>query len=677
MKKNKKINKNRNKNIHRKRRGKLGKRGSASGGFFFIAIIIVLVVIFLNDSTSSEFKDKKVIINEPTKVTYTEDFKKLVEDDKVESVYINEESPILLFTVVEGTKVKQVEYKSPEGNALKKLSEQSKKYLENDSKNDNFVSTYRSFNPNTDEFKDLIYSNNIQVFKLPEVKVNLLDILLKPLITIFTYLLIFKLFFNPPKKEVAVNDTAIPKVKFSDIAGNEEAKEELQFLVDYLKDPSRFSNIGATVPKGILLEGDPGTGKTLLAKAVAGEAGVPFFEKSGTDFIDKYVGVGSQRVKALFKKARTQAPCIIFIDEIDSIGSKRGESGLREYDNTLNQMLVEMDGFKSSEGVILIAATNRKDTLDPALIRPGRFDRHVAIKLPDKKDRKALLELYFKNKPVSEDINLDELSGLLYGFSGASIKTFVNEAALVATRKKQDCITREDLDEALVKMHYGAHPKKITQDNLEKSKLIAYHEVGHALAIKLWTKDVLNKVTIVGTTNGVGGFTSHTPEEEILSSRQDLYNQIRVSYGGRIAEYLLFNNDSDKVTVGASSDLRNVSRVLDIIVSQLGMSDSLLFCLSDREMDKQEVLEQKKALSKQLYDETLESLEANIHILHHISSVLLEKETLSGEEFDQLLNMHEIVYTEAMPPKIEEIVAEEVLEEVVECSSETDELEEV
>ena len=280
--------------------------------------------------------------------------------------------------------------------------------------------------------------------------------------------------------------------------------------------------------------------------------------------------------------------------------------------------------------------------------------------------------MYFKDKPVSEDINLDELSGLLYGFSGASIKTFVNEAALVATRKNQDCITREDLDEALVKMHYGAHPKKITEDNHEKSKLIAYHEVGHALAIKLWTTDVLNKVTIIGTTNGVGGFTSHTPEEEILSSRQDLYNQIRVSYGGRIAEYLLFGKDYDKVTVGASSDLKNVARILDVIVSELGMSDSLLFCLSDKEIDKQEILEQKKALSKKLYDETLESLEANIHILHHISSVLLDRETLSGEEFDQLLSMHEIVYTESMPSK-----AKNVVDKSIECDIDAEITEEV
>lgn len=672
MLKNRKTKKEKDKNIHRKRRRRLGKRGSASGGFFLILLFISIVIMFFSSNASSEFKDKKIIINEPTKVTYTEEFKKLVTDGKVESVYISSESPILLFTVKDGTKVKQVEYKSPEGNALKKLSEESEKYLKNDSKNDDFISTYRSFNPSTDDFKNLIYSNNIQVFQLPVSKASLLSVLLKPIITILTYVLIFKIIFNPPKKETAVNDTDIPQVKFSDIAGNEEAKEEMQFLVDYLKDPSKFNNIGATIPKGILLEGDPGTGKTLLAKAVAGEAGVPFFEKSGTDFIDKYVGVGSQRVRSLFKKARAQAPCIVFIDEIDSIGSKRGESGLREYDNTLNQMLVEMDGFKSSEGVILIAATNRKDTLDPALIRPGRFDRHVAIKLPDKKDRKALLELYFKDKPVSEDINLDELSGLLYGFSGASIKTFVNEAALVATRKNQDCITREDLDEALVKMHYGAHPKKITEDNHEKSKLIAYHEVGHALAIKLWTTDVLNKVTIIGTTNGVGGFTSHTPEEEILSSRQDLYNQIRVSYGGRIAEYLLFGKDYDKVTVGASSDLKNVARILDVIVSELGMSDSLLFCLSDKEIDKQEILEQKKALSKKLYDETLESLEANIHILHHISSVLLDRETLSGEEFDQLLSMHEIVYTESMPRK-----AKNVVDESIECDIDAEITEEV
>ena len=631
-------------------RKRYGKKGSIKGRVL-IVLTIILGISFVSFSKDipSEFIDRKIIIEDPTKVTYTEDFEKLVKSGKVETVYVNAESPIILFTVKDGTKVKQVPYNTPEGNAIRKLSKQSKKYLKDGSEHDNYISTYRSFNPDTDEFKQLIYSNEIQVLKLPVADTNLLYDLFKSIGSIVLYIVLFKFLFFPSKKENAISDTEIPDVKFDDIAGNTEAKEEMQFFVDYLKNPNKYNKMGAKIPKGILLHGDPGTGKTLLAKAIAGEAGVPFFERSGTDFLDKYVGVGGQRIKSLFKKARNQSPCIIFIDEIDSIGGVRGETNLREYDNILNQLLVELDGFKASEGVILIAATNRIDSLDPALVRPGRFDRHIAIKLPDKVDRKSLLELYFKDKPLCSSVDLEELAGLIYGFSGASIKVFVNEAALVATKKNKDIITKEDIDEAFVKMTFGAHPKKITRDNTEKAKLIAYHEVGHALATRLWTEDTVNKVTIIGTTDNVGGFTSSTPKEELLRSKQDLCNEIRVLYGGRIAEYLLFDKDLDKVTVGASNDLLKIGKLLDIIITQLGMSESILFAMSDKEMSKEEVLSNKKLLSERLYKETLESFEANIDILHYISNILIDKESLTGQEFDELLSHHEIKYVSKMP----------------------------
>lgn len=616
----------------------------------FVLLLIIGTLIFMSNK-NDVYINKKLILNEPSKITLKNEFIKLVESNSVETVYMNDKISNILFTVKEGTTVNQVDYKTNEGKVLKKLEEQSEKYKNSKTKKDKAIFVYKSFNPNNENFKDYLLSKDIQVLSLPNPEdKNLVDKLVTTFLTIMMYVILFKIFLFPSSGESNTKESIVPTVKFSDIAGNKEAKEEMQFLVDFLKEPGSVNKLGATMPKGVLFYGPPGTGKTMLAKAIAGEAGVPFFSRSGTDFIDKYVGVGSQKVRSLFKTASKHAPCIIFIDEIDSIGSARG-SDLKEFDNTLNQLLVELDGFKSNEGVVVIAATNRIDTLDSGLIRPGRFDRHIAINLPDKKDRELLLDVYLKDKPLDEDVDIKNLAALTYNFSGAGIKSFVNDAALIATQRRSDFISKSDFDDAFVKSAFGAFPKRVHEGDEDKIKLLAYHEAGHALVTKLFTNDKVHKVTIVGTTGGTGGFTSITPEKETMSSKDDLFNRIRINYGGRIGEYLLYDKDDSKITTGASGDLRSISDLLDYIIREVGMYDDMLFKLSESEYSNSEVLKYKKELSKKLYNETLASLEANIDILHAISDALFEKETLNDEELNEIISSHEVVYTENMNKK--------------------------
>ena len=616
----------------------------------FVLLLIIGTLIFMSNK-NDVYINKKLILNEPSKITLKNEFIKLVESNSVETVYMNDKISNILFTVKEGTTVNQVDYKTNEGKVLKKLEEQSEKYKNSKTKKDKAIFVYKSFNPNNENFKDYLLSKDIQVLSLPNPEdKNLVDKLVTTFLTIMMYVILFKIFLFPSSGESNTKESIVPTVKFSDIAGNKEAKEEMQFLVDFLKEPGSVNKLGATMPKGVLFYGPPGTGKTMLAKAIAGEAGVPFFSRSGTDFIDKYVGVGSQKVRSLFKTASKHAPCIIFIDEIDSIGSARG-SDLKEFDNTLNQLLVELDGFNSNEGVVVIAATNRIDTLDSGLIRPGRFDRHIAINLPDKKDRELLLDVYLKDKPLDEDVDIKNLAALTYNFSGAGIKSFVNDAALIATQRRSDFISKSDFDDAFVKSAFGAFPKRVHEGDEDKIKLLAYHEAGHALVTKLFTNDKVHKVTIVGTTGGTGGFTSITPEKETMSSKDDLFNRIRINYGGRIGEYLLYDKDDSKITTGASGDLRSISDLLDYIIREVGMYDDMLFKLSESEYSNSEVLKYKKELSKKLYNETLASLEANIDILHAISDALFEKETLNDEELNEIISSHEVVYIENMNKK--------------------------
>jgi cell division protease FtsH len=442
------------------------------------------------------------------------------------------------------------------------------------------------------------------------------------------------------------------KITIADVAGCEEEKNELQELVDFLKDPGSYSDMGARIPKGVLLVGPPGTGKTLMAKAVAGEAGVQFLSISGSDFVELYVGVGASRVRDLFDQAKKVAPAIIFIDEIDAVGRQRGSGlggGHDEREQTLNQLLVEMDGFGNNEGVIVMAATNRQDILDNALLRPGRFDRQVYIGLPDIKGREAILHVHAKGKPLGDDVDLNSIARGTPGFSGADLENLLNEAALLAVRSHRRFITMEDVDEAILKVQMG--PEKKSRKMSDRARrLTAYHEAGHAIAGKyLENTDPVHYITIIPR-GRAGGFTLFRPREDLenFHSRGELFDSIVMSLGGRTAERLFL----DDISTGASSDIQQASQIARAMVMTYGMSEKLgpisfedsshsLFIGRDFGTTKsysEEIAAEIDEEVKRIFDEAGERcaqlLTAHKEQLIGVAEYLLEHETMSGEEFD-------------------------------------------
>ncbi|WP_032120766.1 ATP-dependent metallopeptidase FtsH/Yme1/Tma family protein [Clostridium amazonitimonense] len=424
------------------------------------------------------------------------------------------------------------------------------------------------------------------------------------------------------------------KWDFNIMAGNEEAKESVMDIVDYLKNPEKYSKYGARMPKGIILYGEPGTGKTLLAKAVAGEANVPFYAMSGSDFVQVYVGVGASRIRSLFKKAKSHGKAVIFIDEIDAIGKKRDSSkagGSDERDQTLNALLTEMSGFNEHHGIIVMAATNRLDMLDSALLRPGRFDRHIEITLPDVKAREDILNLHFKNKPY-KNINIKDWAKNTSLFSGAKLENLVNESAILACREGSEFITHEHLDKAFSIVLAGY--EKVNKDFLdEKSKSItAYHEIGHALVTKkLFPKEKISKVTIIPTTKGAGGYTLSIPEDTSYESLTYLKNKIMVFLGGRAAEEIIFGKEH--ITTGAYNDLKQCTTLMTNMLTEYGMGNSLgllnLSSIQERfNVSTSDITMECKELLNDLYEKTKDLLIENLDELNTLSEKLLEKETL-------------------------------------------------
>ena len=451
-----------------------------------------------------------------------------------------------------------------------------------------------------------------------------------------------------------VSDDKI-KVRFEDVAGADEEKEDLMEIVEFLKEPRKFVELGARIPKGVLLVGPTGTGKTLLAKAVAGEAGVPFFSISGSDFVEMFVGVGASRVRDLFEQAKKNAPCIIFIDEIDAVGRHRGAGlggGHDEREQTLNQLLVEMDGFGVNEGVIVLAATNRPDILDPALLRPGRFDRRVVVGLPDIKGREEILKVHSRGKPLASDVDLKDLARSTPGFTGADLENLLNESALLAARKGKKQITMEEIKEATFKVMVGPEKKSRVMSEKEK-RLTAYHEAGNAIAVKVAsTTNKVDRVSIIPS-GLAGGYTAHKPEEDIsYKTKSQLLEEIIIALGGRAAEELVLG----EVSTGAYSDLKHANTIARNMITKYGMSEELQNLYFGDENDEvflgksyghsqyfsEEIsakidLEVKKIIDE-AYSRVKTILNENMQRLHDIAQALLDKERLEGFEFDKIFN---------------------------------------
>ena len=451
-------------------------------------------------------------------------------------------------------------------------------------------------------------------------------------------------------------------VMFDDVAGIDEAKEELQEVVTFLKNPEKFTAIGARIPKGVLLVGPPGTGKTLLAKAVAGEAGTPFFSISGSEFVEMFVGVGASRVRDLFKKAKENAPCIVFIDEIDAVGRQRGTGiggGNDEREQTLNQLLTEMDGFEGNSGIIVVAATNRPDVLDSALLRPGRFDRQVTVDLPGYKGRLGILQVHARDKKIADDVKLEAIARRTPGFSGAQLANLLNEAAILTARRRKEAVTMEEVSDAIDRLTIGLTLTPLLDS--KKKRLVAYHEVGHGLTSVL-TKhsNPIDKVTILPRSGGIGGFVSYLPKEDQvddgLVSYGELLDKVVSTMGGRAAEEVIFG--SDEVTGGASNDIQQVTRMARKMVTQFGMSELGSFAMesgnsqpflgrpdlmgnkaheySDELATK--IDEKVQAIAKEGLEKAIDIIQTHRPLVDRLVDLLIEKETIDGEEFRQIVS---------------------------------------
>ena len=459
--------------------------------------------------------------------------------------------------------------------------------------------------------------------------------------------------FGKSNAKVYVESTT--GITFNDVAGEDEAKELLTEIVDFLHNPKKYQEIGAVCPKGALLVGPPGTGKTLLAKAVAGEANVPFFSMSGSEFVEMFVGMGASKVRDLFKQANEKAPCIVFIDEIDTIGKKRdnaGYGGNDEREQTLNQLLTEMDGFDASKGVVILAATNRPDSLDPALLRPGRFDRRIPVELPDLKGREEILKVHAKKVRLGDDIDFNAIARAASGASGAELANMVNEAALRAVRENRKFVTQADLEESIETVIAGYQKKNQVLSAKEKL-IVSYHEIGHALVAALQTHSApVTKITIIPRTSGALGYTMQA-EERNLMSKEELVNKIATLTGGRCAEKLIF----DSITTGASNDIEQATKLARAMITRYGMSDR--FGMVALETQNNPYLGGDSTLScspqtaatiddmvvetvREGYDTAMDLLEKNKMKLHELAKYLYEKETITGEEFMQILNRKEI-----------------------------------
>ena len=598
--------------------------------YLYYAIAALVVMMLLNVFVMPKVNNAQI-----TQVDYST-FLQMIDDGKVDAVELDEEGQEIIFSSTDENG-RSVYYSTgvwPDDNLVDRLSEHP------DIKFNRVVPLENSF---------------LMTFLLTWLFPTLL--LMLPLILLSRYMQKKmggnSMMFGMGKSGAKMYVASQTGKTFADVAGDEEAKEALAEIVDFLHNPAKYNSIGAKMPKGVLLVGPPGTGKTLLAKAVAGEAGVPFFSIAGSEFVEMFVGQGAARVRDLFKQAKEKAPCIVFIDEIDTIGKKRDGSGIGgndEREQTLNQLLSEMDGFDGSSGVVILAATNRPETLDKALLRPGRFDRRVPVELPDLKAREAILKVHAKKVMMSDDIDYSAIAKATAGCSGAELANLVNEAALRAIKQNRRIVTQADLTESVDVIVAGYQRKNAVLTQHEK-EVVAYHEVGHALvAAKQSNSAPVTKITIVPRTSGALGYTMQTPDTDtVLLSKEEALAKIATLTGGRSAEELVFGS----VTSGASNDIEQATKLARSMVTRLGMSetfdmtaletvnnqylggDASLACseTTSAQIDKEVV-----SLIRQAHEKAINILKENNDKLHEIAHYLLEKETITGDEFMAILN---------------------------------------
>lgn len=576
----------------------------------FFWMVLIIIFVFINIYSSSVLIE--IASKEPAVITYNE-FKTMVENKEIEFVEID----------------------------LKKDKFLAVDFSEN---------AYETDNPKLDTFKSYLLENDVKVKEIEPSTSSEGSVFgfLRLLLTVGLLFVIMRQM--TPKVETKKLSNKKVNITFENIAGHNELKKDLGFIVEFLKDPSKMKKANARMPKGVVLYGPPGTGKTLFAKAIAGSAGVPFFSASGSDFVEMFVGLGAKRIRGLFEEARKNAPCIIFIDEIDAVGSKRGGFSNSEKDQTINALLTELDGFKSSEGIITICATNRVEDLDPALIRAGRFDKQIAVNLPDRDDRLKIIKLYAKDKNFSEDVDFEDLANSTSGFSGADIENLLNEAALITATKNKEIINNEAIETAFFRIVMKGD-KKENQSSRDKEelKLVAWHEAGHTLVARLLAKDEVSKVTILASTSGAGGVTFRNPPKTNLHSREYLEHLVQVMYAGRAAEEIMFG-DKSKITTGASSDIQQATGLIKQYISHFGMSDEFGMINIEEFSNNnsmissgvsEKVLNYASKMSNDLYEETLEFLNENKNLLEKLANALLEKETLKSSEIDEILEINE------------------------------------
>ncbi|WP_423247988.1 ATP-dependent metallopeptidase FtsH/Yme1/Tma family protein [Vallitalea maricola] len=508
---------------------------------------------------------------------------------------------------------------------------------------DNDKTVYKVPNPLKDGFKEYLLLQDIKVGAgsssglektFQTVGVGLL------LIGVFWY--IRKGSGNNKQVIVDANKNKINNnnvVNFSNVAGNEEAKDLVGDIIDFIKTPEKYSSMGARMPRGVLLYGPPGTGKTLMAKAVAGEADVPYYAVSGSDFIQMYVGVGASRIRQLFKKAKKSEKAVIFIDEIDAIGKTRAgkaSASNDERDQTLNALLTEMSGFNDNEGIVVIAATNRIDTLDPALLRPGRFDRQIEIGLPDYNARRAIISLHAKNKPIHDTVDIDSIAKDTVYFSGAMLENLMNEAAIITANSNEKAIRKEHIDKAFYTVIAGAEKKDRSNITDKDRQITAYHEAGHALMTKLLLPDnIISKVTIIPSTRGAGGFSMSIPKDKMYQSKKEIVSNIKVLLAGRVAEEIIFGEDG--VTTGASNDIEKASNLIKDYIVKYGMDDKFgLFNFESAGVNDMAIIDQCREEIKKAYISAKDIIEKNREYLSRIASMLIEKETIDNNDIEEI-----------------------------------------